>query len=109
MKRPSIYKKNVFDVIKSVLMPLVFTAIIILLVLYGLGQAEESSRDEGARVLEDSIRRAVIAAYAIEGRYPATIEHIEENFGVFVDRDRFIVHYMVFGANIMPDVAVIIR
>jgi len=109
MKKPGIYKKNAWDIIKSVLFPALLSLAVIIVTLYGINNTQESTRLEGARILEDSIRRAIITTYSLEGRYPATIEHIERNFGVFIDRDRYIVHYMIFGSNVMPDVVVISR
>jgi len=77
------------------------------MIMYGLNQTEEASRAEGLRILEDSIRRAVVMAYAVEGRYPESIDYIEENFGIFIDRTRYIVHYQIFATNVFPDIAVI--
>jgi len=107
MKRPSIYKKNVWDILKGAFLPTLFTIAVITMIIIGINNTQESTKKEGARVLEDSIRRAIVTAYALEGRYPATIDHVENNFGVFIDRDRYIVHYMVFGTNMMPNVVVI--
>jgi len=107
MKRPGIYKKNAWELIKSALLPLLFTLAVVVITVYGISNTGESTKQEGARILEDSIRRAIVTSYALEGRYPASIEHIERNFGVFIDRDRYIVHYMIFGSNVMPGVVVI--
>ena len=109
MKRPGIYKKNIWDILKSAFLPTLFTAAVVVMTLIGIGNTQESTNKEGARLLEDSIRRAIITSYSLEGRYPATIEQIVNNFGVHIDTDRFIVHYMVFGANMMPSVVVISR
>jgi len=109
MKKPGVYKKNAWEILKGALLPILFTLAIVVVAIYGIGNTGESTRQEGTRILEDSIRRAIVTAYAIEGRYPATIEHIENNFGVFIDRERFIVHYTAFGSNMMPNVVVISR
>jgi len=107
--RKSIYKKSPFDFLKSAILPLLFTAIIIGMVIFGLNSTENASRAEGLRTLEDSIRRAVVIAYAIEGRYPHSIEYIEEHFGIHIDRERFIVHYRIFASNVLPEITVIAR
>ena len=107
MKKPGVYKRNASDILKSAFLPALFTIAVIFITILGINNTEESARQEGARILEDSIRRAVITAYALEGRYPATIEHIENNFGVHIDTNRFIVHYMIFGSNVMPGIVVI--
>ena len=105
--RNSIYKKNAWDTARSVIVPLLFTAAIVLMIVYGLRHTEQASRAESLRILEDSIRRAVVVAYAVDGRYPESIQYIEENFGIHIDWDRFVVHYHVFASNIFPDIAVI--
>ncbi|MCL2366009.1 MAG: hypothetical protein FWC75_03055 [Oscillospiraceae bacterium] len=105
--KKSIYKKSGVDFLQGAVLPLLFTIVVIVMVVFGLRQTEEASRAESKRILEDSIRRAVVTAYAIEGRYPESIQYIEENFGVHIDWDRFVVHYDVFASNIFPDIAVI--
>ena len=92
---------------RSAIVPILFTIAIMCMIVYGLSRTEESSRAEAARILEDSIRRAVVTSYAIEGRYPETIAYIEEHYGVPIDRDKYVVHYEIFASNLMPDIMVI--
>ncbi|MCL2391497.1 MAG: hypothetical protein FWC66_02665 [Oscillospiraceae bacterium] len=105
--KKSIYKKSGWDVLRSAVLPLLFTVAVMLVIVYGLHQTEQSGRAEAKRVLEDSIRRAVVTAYAIEGRYPESIAYIEEHFEIHIDWSRFIVHYHIFASNVFPDIAVI--
>jgi len=107
-KHKSIFKKSAWDFLRAAILPVIFTVAVMVMVVFGLRQTEASSAAEGVRILEDSIRRAVVMCYAIEGRYPESIEYIESNFGIFIDRTRFVVHYRVFASNIMPEVMVII-
>ena len=106
MKKRTIYRKGTWDIIRSLLVPVLFSLIMISMIIYGLRQTEESSSAEGLRILEDSIRRAVITAYAVEGRFPSSLSHIEENYGIFIDRTRYVVHYSPVAINIMPNIAV---
>jgi len=103
----SIYRKSAWDFLRIAILPVIFTAVVMLMVVSGLRQTEESSNAEGLRILEDSIRRAVVLSYAIEGRYPESIAYIEENYGIHIDRSRYIVHYSIFASNILPDVTVL--
>jgi len=108
MRKPkSIYKKSAFDFLRAAILPIIFTAAIMIMVIYGLQQTSESSSAEGLRILEDSLRRAVVMNYAIEGRYPESIEYIEQNFGIHIDRTRYAVHYRVFASNILPEITVV--
>ncbi len=59
---------------------------------------------------EESLRRAVTRAsvqcYAIEGRYPPSVEYLEENYGIHIDRDRYHVFYNGFASNVMPEITI---
>ena len=106
MKR-RIYRKGALDILQSTVVPILFTVAVMGMIVYGLRQTEESSRSEGLRILEDSIRRAVVICYAVEGRYPDTIEYIEKNYGIHIDWSKYAVHYSIFASNLLPDITVI--
>ena len=44
--------------------------------------------------------------YAIEGRYPPSVDYLEENYGILIDRDKYDVFYSGFASNFMPDITV---
>jgi len=106
-KQRNIFRKSALDFLRSAILPVIFTVVIMVMVISGLRQTESASNAEGLRILEDSIRRAVIINYAIEGRYPASIEYIEEHFGIHIDRSRYAVHYIIHGSNLLPTIAVV--
>ena len=65
----------------------------------------------GARdqeTLKKAIARASVQCYAIEGRYPPSVEYLEENYGVQIDHDKYNVFYDGFASNIMPEITVIL-
>jgi len=105
--KKSIYKKGFMGILRGAVAPLLFTVVVMAMIMFGLRQTEESSRSEGLRILEDSIRRAVVIAYAVEGRYPESIEYIEENYGIRIDWSKYYVHYSIFASNLLPDITVI--
>ena len=107
--RRSIYKKSAGDVLRSAIVPILFTAAMIGMIVYGLQQTEAASRAEGLRILEDGIRRAVVICYAVEGSYPESIAYIEDNYKIHIDRSKYTVHYDIFASNLMPDIKVIER
>ncbi|CBK76046.1 putative uncharacterized protein [Clostridium sp. CAG:149] len=57
--------------------------------------------------LRDAIRRASVQCYAIEGRYPPSVEYLEEHYGIVIDRDRYHVFYDGWASNVMPDITVL--
>ena len=99
-------RKPVFrakGVVVSAALFLVFVA------LFGalMGQAGTTADREQTEFLKTAIRNAAVTHYAVDGRYPASLEEIVRLYGVIVDTDRFIVRYNIFAANIMPDITVI--
>jgi len=105
-KQRNIYRKSAWDFLRAAILPVLFTVAIMTMIVFGLRQTSESSSAEGLRILEDSLRRAVVMSYAIEGRFPESLTYIEENFGIHIDRTRYVVHYRVFASNILPEIAV---
>ena len=107
MIRKSIYRKGALDILRSAVVPILFTAVVMGMIAFGLRRTEESSRAEGLRILEESVRRAVVISYAVEGRYPDSVASIERDYGIHIDKSKYLVHYSIFASNLMPDVAVI--
>ena len=101
------FRKSILSAFYTGVSSLLITVLVILLVVYGLKSAEESSRTEGKRILEESLNRAITKCYAVEGSYPASLAYIEANYGVHIDRSRFVVDYRIFASNILPSVSVI--
>lgn len=84
---------------------IVFAAIITIAVI-AINNVGRSTEKESLSVAENSIRRAIITCYAQEGRYPASIEYLEENYGLHISDD-YDVFYDIFAENIMPDIRVV--
>ena len=91
--------------IKPVLSALIFAGIIALM-WFGLGEAQDRSGGEQSKLLKDALRRASASCYAIEGRYPPSLDYILDHYGVVVNDDKFVVTYSAFAENIMPTIIV---
>ena len=65
------------------------------------------AREEGAETLRQAINRANVQCYAIEGRYPPSVQYLEDNYGIQIDEERYHVFYSAFASNLMPDITVI--
>lgn len=75
--------------------------------LMGMDSFLARARAEGAQTLRDGITRACVQCYAIEGRYPPSVQYLQEHYGVQIDEDRYYVFYDGFASNLMPDITVI--
>lgn len=102
MKRGKQSLKELWGYVVSVL------AFACVIALFAAGTLTFSSKADlkGAETLRDAIRRASVQCYAIEGRYPPSVEYLEENYGIQIDRDKYDVFYSGFASNFMPDITV---
>ena len=105
--KTKVRKRSMLEVLKNHLLSIVFFAVIFGLFLGGVSNAQMSSEAEGKRVLEESIQKAVVSCYALEGAYPQSIEHLEKNYGLTYDKEKYAITYIVFASNFYPDVTVV--
>lgn len=106
MKKSEWKKKKGSSALGS-LIGIAFFAIVACFVIYGLSNVEQGSSDEGKRILEESLRRAAVSCYSIEGAYPSSLAYLTDNYGVIIDTKKYAVHYAIFASNIMPDITVV--
>ncbi|WP_139348702.1 hypothetical protein [Clostridium sp. Marseille-P2415] len=95
--------------IRGYLISLSAFACTIVLFVSGVLIFSKKADTKGAQTLRDAIRRASVQCYAIEGRYPPSVEYLEENYGIQIDRERYDVFYSGFASNFMPDITVSLR
>lgn len=101
-------KRERFSTRGLVISVLVFVLLLFLFATM-LSQIQRQGETQETVLLRDALKRAAITCYAIEGRYPPSLEYIREYYGVPVDEERFIVNYSAFASNVMPYVAVLQR
>ena len=83
----------------------IVVALALLLGVWWLAENIQSHHDEEElSIIREAVIRATVQCYSLESRYPPSLEYLEENYGLSIDRDKYIVHYQVIGENIMPDV-----
>ena len=109
MRTRQVFEKNIFVKLARLLVPLLFTFLVIGMVYVGILQAGMASEAEGIRLLEEALMRVAVHSYAVSGYFPESLAYIEENFAVYIDRTRFVVHYEIFATNMLPDIRVFPR
>ncbi len=91
----------------GVLWTALFGALLLGCFALGIGRITDSASSNEKMRLNDAIRRALVTCYAIEGRYPASLEQLCRDYGIAYDADRYFVLYEAFSENLMPDVTVV--
>lgn len=95
---------------KSWFREILFPVTLFVVVLVSAGSSalyfNHISNMQSIELLRQSVRRAVVQCYSIEGKYPEEIDYLEENYGLDYNHDKYFVDYEVFGANVMPNIEV---
>jgi hypothetical protein len=91
--------------VKAALFVRLLTAVI-LLTGWGVGRFAATSDAQRQQIARDAILRAAVQCYAIEARYPPSIQYLADNYGITLDTERYIYHYRATGANLLPEVEV---
>lgn len=71
--------------------------------------AQASAREQAAISLRESVLDAAKQCCAVEGSYPASLEHLEENYGLTINHEDYVVSYEWFADNVLPSVVVTAR
>lgn len=76
---------------------------------YGITQVADRTQERALETLENALDRGITRCYSLEGRYPDSLEYLEQNYGLVYDKERFLVMYQPVASNIRPVVQVIDR
>ncbi len=64
---------------------------------------------QSANSVKDAVLRSAVQCYAVEGVYPSDLRYLEDNYGLILNEDCYIVTYDIFGSNILPEVSVLVK
>lgn len=84
-------------------------AAVVVAVLIAANAARADARVQGAAALRNSILTAAKQCAAIEGSYPDSLQHLEDDYGLTINHDDYVITYECFADNLMPSVVVVPR
>lgn len=88
----------------------VASAVILIIAAFMIHRAvlvsSQDLQEESAVALKAAIQKNALQCYVVEGVYPASLEYLEENYGLQINEDDFYVVYDVFASNLPPYVQV---
>lgn len=89
--------------------PLLLPAAALALFFMGTGALFQTNEAERLQAVEQSVRRAAVHCYAVEGVYPPSLDYLESRYGLSVDHGRYVVDYRCFASNLPPDITVLAK
>ena len=87
---------------------LLIIGFVFMYLFYSMMRFNDDSAARQADSIQKIVDKALVQCYALEGSYPSAIDRIAD-YGVVLDREKFIFHYEWFGGNIKPSVMVLER
>lgn len=102
-----LYEKQPVFRWKGIIITAVIFLLLIVLFSMMITRTSATADREQAEHLQQAIRNAAVTHYAVEGKYPASLEEIVDLYGVIIDNEQFIVRYNIFASNIMPGITVL--
>ncbi len=83
-------------------------AVCLPIILYSGGEFYNKTLSEKELLMvTESVRRAAVQCYAIEGFYPQTVEYLQDKYGVLFKDERYFIDYQYIGENLLPDITVL--
>ena len=73
----------------------------------GVSSISETADKNQTDSLRLAITRSAVHCYAMEGRYPESLDNLKTYYGISWDPDKYVVDYEVTGSNLMPTVTII--
>lgn len=91
------------------LITLVACVVVVVVLALVVRTAHDNSREQGAAALRRSILDAAVRCCAVEGSYPMSLKHLEEDYGLRINHRDYIITYEAYASNMAPSVVVIPR
>lgn len=73
----------------------------------GISSVRENTDESYIKSLQLALQRSAVHCYAIEGRYPESLDYLQEHYAINWDSSQYVVDYEIVGANRMPVITVI--
>ena len=83
--------------------------ILIAAVLVWAGISSRNSMANQTESIRDTIMSRALQCYVIEGAYPEGLEYLQENYGLTVNTEEYLIIYTPYAENLPPEVQVIWR
>lgn len=83
--------------------------VVVACLAFAVQQSRIIAREQGVQTLRDSIVQAAVQCCAVEGSYPSSLAHLENDYGLVVNENDYVVNYEWLGDNVPPSVVVRVR
>lgn len=95
------------SMLPGILVSFLILGAVLVLFVYAVNTMQLRTDADQLTSLTNAIQRASVQCYAIEGRYPPSVEYLEEHYGLLINHGKYNVFYDGWASNVMPDITVL--
>ena len=89
------------------IVPIAALLLLALLLALSFGHSGRDLGEESAAAIRETVRRAALQCYVVEGVYPPDLQYLEDHYGLQINTEDFYVVYDSFASNLPPTIRVI--
>ncbi len=93
----------------SIWISLLFFVLCFGIFIYGFDSMNQSQSQEDEQRVNESIKKGILECYAVEGKYPKSFAYLSKHYGIYVNEEKYMVHYEYQGANLYPSYMVYVK
>lgn len=82
-------------------------SLVLFLFSHTLTNLKQATKETQFQSLQNAVERSISQCYALEGRYPQSLDKLIEDYGLVYNENKFFIDYQPLGENIRPDVTII--
>ena len=86
---------------------LILAVLLIGIVCYAALNVTEEDIADREDAMQQTIRERALQCYVIENAYPESLSYLEENYGLTVNKEDYLIVYDLFAENQPPQIKVI--
>ncbi len=94
---------------RASIISLIFITIFSLLMIFSVSSVQKNYQVNQTIRIESALKMAIVQCYALEGSYPPSVDYLSKNYGIILNKDKYIYHYEVYVSNMMPVISVILK
>lgn len=107
--------KKIFSRIKraGMISPGQIIAVLLFVIIFcgsfwGFADTSRAFEAESLKAVKEAVVRCAVQCYAVEGRYPPSLDYLAKNYGLVMQTDKYIYDYTLFADNLMPSVNIML-
>ncbi len=85
---------------------MIIFAVFLTLMILAVARVSKVYNQQSLIIVKQSVQRAAVECYSVEGIYPPNIEYLKDNYSLSYNSDKYYVFYETFASNVMPTIEV---